>query len=295
MAFTMPHMASTTIRVGYPCQHLGLPATTNRGIKLVSIANIEKVRAKIEHNLDDLEKILRWNAEHGVALFRIGQHLIPFASHPDFPYDWQLEHGSRLRELGLLARRLDQRLSLHPGQFINPGSPDDDVVARSLAELEYTARLLTLLQCEDGVIVLHLGGAYGDKPAAMRRFVDVLRDHQAICRYLALEVDERVWTVAEVVEVASALGVGAIVDTLHHRLNPGGLSLREAVDLARSTWKRRPKMHISSQDVDKKAGAHALLIDPADWSSLLSVLDGRPTDIMVEAKGKEKAISALAA
>jgi UV DNA damage endonuclease len=227
-------------------------------------------------------------------LFRIGQHLIPFASHPDFPYDWQLEHGSRLHELGLLARRLDQRLSLHPGQFINPGSPDDDVVARSLAELVYTARLLALLQCEDGVIVLHLGGAYGDKPAAIRRFVDVL-DHQAICRYLALEVDERVWTVAEVVEVASALGVGAIVDTLHHRLNPGGLSLREAVDLARSTWKRRPKMHISSQDVDKKAGAHALFIDPADWCSLLSVLDGRPTDIMVEAKAKEKAISALAA
>ena len=287
-------MVSTTIRVGYPCQHLGLPATTNRGIKLVSIANIEKVRAKIEQNLDDLEKILRWNAEHGVALFRIGQHLIPFASHPDFPYDWQLEHGSRLHELGLLARRLDQRLSLHPGQFINPGSPDDDVVARSLAELVYTARLLALLQCEDGVIVLHLGGAYGDKPAAIRRFVDVL-DHQAICRYLALEVDERVWTVAEVVEVASALGVGAIVDTLHHRLNPGGLSLREAVDLARSTWKRRPKMHISSQDVDKKAGAHALFIDPADWCSLLSVLDGRPTDIMVEAKAKEKAMSALAA
>ena len=171
----------------------------------------------------------------------------------------------------------------------------DDVVARSLAELVYTARLLALLQCEDGVIVLHLGGAYGDKPAAIRRFVDVLRDHQAICRYLALEVDERVWTVAEVVEVASALGVGAIVDTLHHRLNPGGLSLREAVDLARSTWKRRPKMHISSQDVDKKAGAHALFIDPADWCSLLSVLDGRPTDIMVEAKAKEKAISALAA
>ena len=286
-------MVSTTIRVGYPCQHLGLPATTNRGIKLVSLANIEKVRSKVDQNLDDLERILRWNAEHGVALFRIGQHLIPFASHPDFPYDWKVEHGPRLDELGLLARQLGQRLSLHPGQFVNPGSPDDDVVARSLAELEYTARLLALLKSEDGVMVLHLGGAYGDRPAATRRFVDVLRDHQAIRRYLALEVDERVWTVAEVVEVATALGVGAIVDTLHHRLNSGGLSLREAVDLARSTWKHRPKVHISSQDVDKKAGAHAPFIDPADWRTLLSVLDGRPTDIMIEAKGKEKALAAL--
>lgn len=283
------------IRVGYPCQHLGLPATTNRGIKLVSLDNIEKVRAKIEQNLDDLERILRWNAAHGVGLFRIGQHLIPFASHPDFPYDWQHQHGSRLHELGFLARQLDQRLSLHPGQFINPGSPDDDVVARSLAELNYTAQLLDLLQCEDGVLVLHLGGAYGDRPATMRRFVEVLREHQAICRYLALEVDERVWTVAEVVEAATALGVGAIVDTLHHRLNPGGLSLREAVDLARPTWKHRPKMHVSSQDPDKQAGAHAFFIDPADWRMLISVLDGRPADIMVEAKGKEQALSDLVA
>ena len=262
---------------------------------MVSLDNIEKVRAKIEQNLDDLECILRWNAAHGVGLFRIGQHLIPFASRPDFPYDWQHQHGSRLHELGFLARQLDQRLSLHPGQFINPGSPDDDVVARSLAELNYTVQLLDLLQCEDGVLVLHLGGAYGDRPATMRRFVEVLREHQAICRYLALEVDERVWTVAEVVEAATALGVGAIVDTLHHRLNPGGLSLREAVDLARPTWKHRPKMHVSSQDPDKQAGAHAFFIDPADWRMLISVLDGRPADIMVEAKGKEQALSDLVA
>ena len=85
---------------------------------------IGKMRAKVEQNLDDLERILRWNAEHGVALFRIGQHLIPFASHLDFPYDWQVERGPRLDELGLLVRRLGQRLSLHPGQFINPGSPE---------------------------------------------------------------------------------------------------------------------------------------------------------------------------
>src|SRR5215207_11591815 len=40
-------------------------------------------------NLLGLEAILRWNAEHGVNLFRMGQSLIPFASHPAFPYDWE--------------------------------------------------------------------------------------------------------------------------------------------------------------------------------------------------------------
>ena len=64
----------------------------------------------------------------------------------------------------------------------------------------------------------------------MRRFVEVMRHESQINRYLALEVDERVWTAAEVTEVASELGVGAIIDNLHHRLNPGDLSLEDAID-----------------------------------------------------------------
>ena len=94
---------------------------------------------------------------------------------------------------------------MHPGQFINPGSPKDEVVERSLAELHYSATVLDLLEAEDGVIVLHLGGAYGDKPSAIRRFVEVMRAESQVNRYLAIEVDERVWTLAEVTEVAVAL------------------------------------------------------------------------------------------
>lgn len=288
-------MSAAQIRFGYPCQHLGLPATTNRGIKLVSLGDGEKLRAKIAQNLDDLERILHWNAENDIGLFRIGQHLVPFGSHPDFPYDWQAEHGQRLGEVGQLARQLGQRLSFHPGQFINPGSPDADVVARSLAELRYTARLLGLLKSPDGVMVLHMGGAYDDRPAAMRRFVAAVQPEEEIRRYLALEVDERVWTLAEVVEAAGALGVGAIVDNLHHRLNPGRLSLREAVDLALPVWKTRPKLHLSSQNPEKQAGAHAEMIDPEDYHELLEAIDGRAVDIMVEAKGKERAVAALQA
>ena len=283
------------IRLGYPCQNLTLPASTNHAIKLASLEKESYVRQKAERNLDDLERILRWNADRGIGLFRLGQRLVPFASHPLFPYDWEEEHGPRLRELGRLAREKGQRLSMHPGQYINPGSPDPDVVERRLAELRYAARLLELLQARDGVLVLHLGGAYGDRDEATRRFVEALRGEESICRYLALEVDERVWTVAQVVETAGALGVAAIVDTLHHCLNPGGLSLAEAIGLALPTWKHRPKLHLSSQDPDKQPGAHARLIDAADWNELADALDGRDADEMVEAKGKEKGLENIEA
>jgi hypothetical protein len=108
---------------GYPTQNLTIPASTNRTLRLAGLVDVEKVKGLVRENIADLKRILRWNAEHGVGLFRMGQNLIPFASHPAFPYDWETEHGEALREPGELARDLGIRLSMHPGQYINPGSP----------------------------------------------------------------------------------------------------------------------------------------------------------------------------
>jgi UV DNA damage endonuclease len=281
------------IRLGYPAQNLTIPATTNRTLRLASLKDVEKLRGIVRKNISGLETILRWNAERGIGLFRIGQGLIPFASHPAFPYDWEAEHGDELRGVGELARELGIRLSMHPGQYINPGSPNQAVVERSLTELHYVARVFDLLGQSDSVLVLHLGGAYEDREAAARRFVEVLGPEEALLRYLAIENDERIWTVAEVTGAARTLGIPAIADTLHHALNPGGLTLEDALNLALPTWEARgvrPKVHLSSQDPEKRPGAHAYSVDLGDWQALLRALDGRDTDIMVEAKGKEQAL-----
>ena len=277
------------IRRGYPCETLTLGATTNRTLRLAHLTE-ERVREKAAENLRDLERILRFNADHGFALFRIGQHLIPFASHPLFPYDWEGAYEEELARLGALARAFGQRLSMHPGQYVNPGSPDPEVVERSLAELRYSARLLSLLGAEDGVLVLHLGGAYGEKGKALRRFVENLRGEEEVLRYLALENDERLWNVEEVLKAAEALGVPVVVDTLHHALNPGRLPLEEALRLAFPTWRGRPKVHLASQDPKKRPGAHAFRVTREDWERLLSALPG-PADVMVEAKGKEQGLA----
>jgi UV DNA damage endonuclease len=159
------------IRLGYPTQNLTIPASTNRTLRLASLSDVEKVRRLVRENIAGLKTILRWNAEHGVGLFQMGQSLIPFASHPAFPYDWVTEHGDELREAGNLARDPGIRLSMHPGQYINLGSPKPYVSGRSLSELRYVARVFDLLGSPDSVAVLHMGGAHGDKPASAARFV----------------------------------------------------------------------------------------------------------------------------
>jgi UV DNA damage endonuclease len=226
----------------------------------------------------------------------MGQSLIPFASHPAFPYDWEGVHGDDLRGIGELARSLGVRLSMHPGQFIQPGSLKPGVSERSLLELRYVARVFDLIASADSVIVLHMGGAYDDRSATADRFVETMRHETGILRYLALENDERVWSVPEIVETARALGIPAITGAFHHGLNPGGLTLREALDLSLPTWEARearPKLHLSRQDPEKQPGGHAYLVDERDWKALLGALDGREADVMVEAKGKELALGSL--
>lgn len=273
------------MRLGYPCENLTLRATTNHTLRLASLSE-ERVSAKAEANFHDLEHILRWNPQAGFALFRLGQQLIPFASHPQFPYSWEAAHKEALAHLGELAQSLGQRLSMHPGQYVNTASPERRIVERSLAELRYSARVLSLIGAQDGVLVLHLGGAYGDPEGALRRFVENLRGEQEVLRYLALENDERLWPVEGVLRAAEPLEVPVVVDSLHHALNPGRLSLQEALRLAFPTWRHRPKVHLSSQDPAKRPGAHAFQIAPEDLQRLLEALPG-PADLMIEAKGKE--------
>jgi UV DNA damage endonuclease len=70
--------------------------------------------------------------------------------------------------------------------------------------------------------------------------------------------------------------------------HPGGLRLGEALDLSLPTWETRgvrPKLHLSSQDPVKQAGAHAHSVDSMDWQVFLDALD--------ETKGKEHALAPL--
>jgi UV DNA damage endonuclease len=102
--------------------------------------------------------------------------------------------------------------------------------------------------------------------------------------------------VAEVTRTANALGIPAITNAFHHDLNSGGLTLKEALDLSLPTWAPRgvrPKLHLSSQDPAKQAGAHAYSVNSWDWQALLGVIGGREADVMVEVKGKEYALAPM--
>ncbi len=251
-----------------------------------------------EHNVDTLSASVRWCAERGIYAFRILSGLLPLYTHPIV--GWRLTDSRsgaslrrKLRAVGAEARALGVRLSFHPDQFVVLGSASESTVVMAIAELEYQAECAALLQAEQ--LTVHGGGAVGGKPEALARFAAGLTRLSSRARSrIALENDDRVYTVADLLPVCRQERVPLVYDVHHHRCNPDGLSVSEATQLAAETWLgREPWLHLSSPAVGWSAGdprPHADYIRasdvPREWLDLDATVD-------VEAKQKELAVLRL--
>ena len=133
-----------TVRFGYACINMGLQerkpdkVTCNRGmIKRTFLSKGVQYASELAlKNTMDLIKIVAWNNEKGVKVFRMTSCLFPWMSEyeiadlPDF-------EGIRanLEYAGKIARENNQRLSFHPGPFNILSSPKEKVVNSSVIDL----------------------------------------------------------------------------------------------------------------------------------------------------------------
>lgn len=250
-------------------------------------------------NAEALRLALDYCAANGIGSFRVNSQLLPLKTHPEAGYDVKDLPGgagivSAYKARGEQARRLGLRLTFHPDQFILLSSPDPAVTRSSLLELEYQAEAAVWIGAD--VINIHGGGAYGDKPAALRRLGAALRRLGRAARSrLALENDDRIYSPADLLPFCRAHKVPFVYDVHHHRCLPDGLSEAEATRQALATWDREPLFHVSSPRDGWKAAdprPHHDYIDPADFPSAWRKLD---ITVEVEAKAKELAIARLRA
>lgn len=247
------------------------------------------------HNAGALRAAVTWCADNGVGAFRITSRLLPLVTHPSVGYTLEslpawAEVERLLTSVRDQAQERSIRLSFHPDQFVVPGSLSPQVVESSLAELEYQAQVAELVGAEQ--LTLHGGGGQPDKAAALERLergLDALSD-RARSR-IALENDDRVFHVEDLLPLCARTGLPLIYDVHHHRCLPDELDVEEATERAASTWKgREPWVHISSPKGGWRASrpqAHSDYIHPSDvprsWL-------GRRMTVDVEAKAKERAV-----
>ena len=251
-------------------------------------------------NAYDLETLLHWNEEHDIKFFRLSSDICPWASEFDMNTMKDIKEIKQvLARAGAYAQAHSHRLTSHPGQFNVLCSPKPNVVERSITDLTIHGTVfdwLGLPRSPYAKINIHLGGAYGDKEASMKRFCEAFqRLPDSVKTRLTVENDDKasMYSVKDLYHgVHEVIGIPIVFDYHHHRFCAGDLTEQAALELAMSTWPDDvvPVVHysesraIEQEDPKLKPQAHSdYVYDYIDTY-------GNKVDVMVEAKAKELAV-----
>jgi len=252
-------------------------------------------------------------------MVRLGSEMLQGYTEPSWIDWWQQPDIQRHLErifapIGETARRLDVRLSFHPGQFCVLASENDGIVERSILEFEYHADMARWMgygaEWHDSgfKINVHLSGKGG-----ATKFLQTLGKLSPEARNLiTIENDE----ISNGLDTTLAVGehVALVLDIHHHWINTGEYITAQDDRTKRviDSWRGvRPAMHysVSREDVvvdhctrtrpdlatlldqglkKQKLRAHSDFMwntQVNDWALSFS----SEFDIQVEAKGKNLA------
>ncbi len=279
------------MNIGYACLTVGVFATKQRTCTLKN-ATSDVLIGLIKSNLESLNNILDYNMKNGIMLFRISSEIIPFGSHPKNALNWWEIFNDKLNEIGRKAITNGIRLSMHASHYTILNSPDEEVLKRSVEDLRYHARLMDAMGLgQENKIVLHVGGVYGDKREAIKRFINNYHClDENIRKRLVIENDDRCYDISDVLNIGEREGIPVVFDNLHHQVNTNNTRSEAGwISACKKTWKKEDgnqKLHYSQQDIGKRPGSHSPTINGEDFFNFYKQLPKYDIDIMVEVKDK---------
>ena len=312
------------IRVGYACISIPMrerDILCSRTVRLATVVgpvgvDVERLMGLARANVADLERILHYNEEWGCRFFRITSNLFP---HLGNPLLWKggaggdgrdlhiIDDGMRadLARIGEWARGRGMRLTMHPGQFAQLAAPDPAVFDQTVVDLRLHAETLIALgvrpERDGACMVIHGGGVWGDKEAALARWaVGFGRLDPSIAEYIVLENDEFNYSVWDLLPLCEKLRVPFVLDWFHHsvwcRRNGENFdNIWSAIDRIVATWRVRgcrPKCHYSEQRPGARDGAHSDSVAEIP-PEILRVCVRHGIDIMLEVKDKDLCTKAV--
>ncbi len=288
------------MRIGYACINMTLGdknVTTNRGMvkRTFDSKGVKYASELALQNVRDLLQIINWNQRNNINFYRMSSDMFPWMSEykfDDLP-DIQLIRNI-LSGIGKLVHPLhyDHRLTFHPGPFNVLASPNQDVITKTVAELDrhaYIMNMLGLPKSPFSKINIHVGGAYGNKSDALKRWVDNFSLlHDDTKARLTIENDDKpnMFTVVDLMYIHEHTGIPIVFDYHHHNCHNDGMSTEEALKLAVSTWPDNivPAVHVSEPRDDKNFRAHH------DYVQNQVQTYGLDLDLMFESKAKELSV-----
>jgi len=178
------------------------------------------------HNIESFRKLISYvgTLPQQQRMVRLGSDVLPAYTEPSWCYFWQLPTvvgylEKHLAEVGTLARKLDVRLSMHPGQFTVLASDNPDIVNRSIEEFEYHVDVIRYMgygkNWQDFKCNVHISGRQG--PTGIINVLPRLSPEARNC--ITIENDEMSWGIDASLELAEH--VALVLDIHHHWVASG--------------------------------------------------------------------------
>jgi UV DNA damage endonuclease len=293
------------MNLGYACINTILKANdifTNRTMrqKTFEAKGLDYVSELSLQNVKDLKTHVLWNNEHNIKLFRLSSQIFPWMEKYEFSdlKDYE-EIKSLMLEIGEIATKANQRLTMHPGPFHCLASPNPKVVKRTILGLHKHSEQFNMMGFKPSYynkINIHIGGAYGDKETTLARFCKNFHLlNEDTKKRLVIENDDSAneYSVKDLFEgVYKIIGTPITFDYFHHKFNTGELTEEEALKLAHTTWPKNVTQCCHYSESRRKERMDESIRPQAHSDIIYEKIQtyGLEPDIVIEAKLKEQAI-----
>jgi UV DNA damage endonuclease len=282
------------MKIGYAGLNYSVDCAPSSTFRLKSYSS-KKLKEKTSSNLECLERILNYNIKNNILFFRVGSGLVPFASHPVCNVNWQQIFLEKFKNIGNLIKENNLRITMHPDHFTILNSPKKKVLNNSIQELEYHADILDLMGLNNTAkINIHVGGVYNNKEKSIKRFIKNYKKLSLkIKKRLVIENDEKSYNATDCLKVSKETNIPITLDYFHYKLHNINSDFDQVMDNIIKTWQTEdglPVFHYSSQDQEKRRGAHAKTLNKKDFKIFLQKIRNINCDLVLEIKDKEKSV-----
>jgi UV DNA damage endonuclease len=294
------------MNIGYCCIPLGCNVglrkkdhiTVNRGMvrRTFDAKGLPYVSELVILNLQDTLKVLDYNVQNNIKVYRMSSDSFPWMSEyrfQDLPNFNKIQ--DLLIEIGNKIKSNNIRTSFHPGPFNILGSENPNVVTKTIKELDKHSELLDLMQLDQSTyypVNIHIGTTKPTRELAAQRFCDNFHLlSESSKKRLTVENDDspNQYSVKLLYDlVYKQIGIPIVFDQHHYNYGDKDQSMKEALELALSTWKTKALTHMSSpKTIEDPKG---LVTAHADYIYERIETFGLEFDCEIEAKAKDLAV-----
>jgi UV DNA damage repair endonuclease len=200
--------------------------------------------------------------------------------------------SERINEINSIINKNSMRVVFFIGKDYFLGSQLEEVKEKTIKVLNKLSDVLEAIGMNGPSIVIRIGSAYGNRKRTMSEFCTMTKKlNYSTIQRLTVMNDEKpsLFSITDLLSgVYYETGIPLCFRILPHQFNDGGLTIREAMFLAASTWKVNSKpffFHSEASDID--SNGKALSPECSDSLTMRIPTFGLDIDVIIDSPSRE--------